>query len=324
MSGTPRVLTIGFKIHVNRELRANIRFARIEQAAEALINGVLTLVPRVFPWAERIEVTRGWSYDWWDPETEMEPVAFSARRCGDPGLDGCRAVDGQVAKQFLWADRDQPFLLLGCGAGASVLAMTAPADFGISPEVLADIEAAHRALQPILDSMQPVIGIIERQQGVMEAMRRSFEIAMQAQPPPRTRQEFTDLVHLLRGQARRAATAHPETVTVSAEAEQAAIALLPQTPEEAEEVERDIAEIKADPELSGELQRLVRDDWAGLRRWTTWAVLVWVAGQLSELANSPVTEHLSTAQIAVVQDRLMVLAVVATLVQIIFMTSDRD
>ena len=74
MPGTPRVLTIGFKIHVNPELRANIRFVRIEQAAEALINGVLTLVPRVFPWAERIEVTRGWSYDWWDPETEMIPL----------------------------------------------------------------------------------------------------------------------------------------------------------------------------------------------------------------------------------------------------------
>jgi hypothetical protein len=43
------------------------------------------------------------------------------------------------------------------------LAMTAPADFGISPDVLDNIEAAHRRLQPIQDSMQPVIGIIERQ-----------------------------------------------------------------------------------------------------------------------------------------------------------------
>lgn len=71
MSGTPRVLTVTFKIHVNRNLKANIRFPRIESAAESLVTGVLTLLPRVFPWAERVEVERGWSYDWWAPKTEV-------------------------------------------------------------------------------------------------------------------------------------------------------------------------------------------------------------------------------------------------------------
>jgi hypothetical protein len=70
MAGTPRVLTITFKIHVNRDLKANIRFARIESAAESLVNGMLTLLPRVFPWADRVAVDRNWSYDWWSPNTE--------------------------------------------------------------------------------------------------------------------------------------------------------------------------------------------------------------------------------------------------------------
>jgi hypothetical protein len=42
------------------------------------------------------------------------------------------------------------------------------------------------------------------------------------------------------------------------------------------------------------------------------------------LPTSPVTGHLSAAQTAVVQDRLMVLAIIATVVQIIFMTDGRN
>jgi hypothetical protein len=205
------------------------------------------------------------------------------------------------------------------------LAMAMPEDLGIPSEVLAEIQAAHRTLAPILDSMRPMVDIIERQRGATEAMR---EVAMQAQPPRLTRRELADLVHLLQGEPL-LATAHPGTVTVSVEADQAAIALLPQTPQEAEEVERGITEIKADPELRGELRRLVSDDdWAELRKemrkWTPWAVLAWFAWRLSELANSPVTGHLTPDQIAVVQNRLVVLAVIAALVQIIFMTDGRD
>ena len=70
-------------------------------------------------------------------------------------------------------------------------------------------------------------------------------------------------------------------MTVSAQADQAAIALLPQTPEEAAEAERGIAEIEADQELSEELHRLISDDWAELRKelrtWTPWAVFAWLA-----------------------------------------------
>ena len=70
MSGTPRVLTITFKIHV-KKTKANVRGPRIQSAAEQIVNSVLTLLPRVFPWADRVEVDRSWSYDWWTPDTEF-------------------------------------------------------------------------------------------------------------------------------------------------------------------------------------------------------------------------------------------------------------
>ena len=70
MPGSPRVLTISFKIHVNPLLRANIRFPRIQSAADQVVAAVTALVPRAFPWAERVEVTRSWAYEWWAPEVE--------------------------------------------------------------------------------------------------------------------------------------------------------------------------------------------------------------------------------------------------------------
>jgi hypothetical protein len=54
-------------------------------------------------------------------------------------------------------------------------------------------------------------------------------------------------------------------------------------------------------------------------QWTSWAVLVWIAVRLFNVANLPVTQHLSPEQTAALQDRLMVLAVILTMVQIIFM-----
>ncbi len=70
MPGTPRVLTISFKIHVNPRLRTNVRFPRIQSAADQVVAAVTALLPRAFPWAERVEVTRSWSYEWWAPEVE--------------------------------------------------------------------------------------------------------------------------------------------------------------------------------------------------------------------------------------------------------------
>ncbi len=78
MPGTPRVLTISFKIHVNPRLRTNVRGPRIQSAADQVVAAVTALLPRAFPWAERVEVTRNWSYEWWAPEMEDIPLPATA------------------------------------------------------------------------------------------------------------------------------------------------------------------------------------------------------------------------------------------------------
>jgi len=88
--------------------------------------------------------------------------------------------------------------------------MTQPDDFGIPPEVLSQVER----LAPFLAAMQPALQIVERQRETMETIRRSFEEAMQAEPPPQTRQQLAELVHRLRAQSL-TATAPAGTVTVS-------------------------------------------------------------------------------------------------------------
>ncbi len=83
MSGSPRVLTISFKIHINPRLRANVRFPRIESAADQVVAAVTALLPRAFPWAERVEVTRSWSYEWWVPEVEVIQLPATADNTPD-------------------------------------------------------------------------------------------------------------------------------------------------------------------------------------------------------------------------------------------------
>ena len=83
MSGSPRVLTISFKIHINPRLRANVRFPRIESAADQVVAAVTALLPRAFPWAERVEVTRSWSYEWWVPEVEVIQLSATADNTPD-------------------------------------------------------------------------------------------------------------------------------------------------------------------------------------------------------------------------------------------------
>jgi hypothetical protein len=83
MPGTPRVLTVSFKIHINPQLRTNVRFPRIESAADQVVAAVAALLPRAFPWADRVEVTRNWSYEWWSPEREMIALPATADNTPD-------------------------------------------------------------------------------------------------------------------------------------------------------------------------------------------------------------------------------------------------
>lgn len=83
MPGSPRVLTISFKIHVNPLLRTNVRFPRIQSAADQVVAAVTALLPRAFPWAERVEVTRSWAYEWWVPEVENIQLLATADNTPD-------------------------------------------------------------------------------------------------------------------------------------------------------------------------------------------------------------------------------------------------
>jgi len=51
---------------------------------------------------------------------------------------------------------------------------------------------------------------------------------------------------------------------------------------------------------------------------------VWLAGKLFQAADWPVTQHLSAEQIAALQNRLMVLAILVALVQMILASGSRD
>jgi hypothetical protein len=61
---SPRVLTLTFEFHVAQGLRADIRATRVRAAADQFTVAIQALAPAVFPWAERLVVTRDWSYRW--------------------------------------------------------------------------------------------------------------------------------------------------------------------------------------------------------------------------------------------------------------------
>lgn len=72
---TPRVLKITFELHVPEGLSVNINTKRLEAAVTAITSGVRALVPTVFPWANRMTVSREWSYRWSSGEIdEMLPA----------------------------------------------------------------------------------------------------------------------------------------------------------------------------------------------------------------------------------------------------------
>jgi hypothetical protein len=77
MSGTPRVLSISFRIHMN-PMASNTRFSRLESAVRQVEAAVTTLIPRLLPMAERVEVDSSWTYEWWKPKTVAIPMPVSA------------------------------------------------------------------------------------------------------------------------------------------------------------------------------------------------------------------------------------------------------
>ena len=192
-------------------------------------------------------------------------------------------------------------------------------DFGVTPEVLAEAEAAARAARPLLDllqSMRPVMEIVERQHAAMETIRQSFETAMRMQPPPETREAIAIFLHQVRDQQLLAA----EFTVPRQDAERALLTLMPQTPGEVDQVRQSVGEIEETPELSGKLHQIVNQvDWAKIGELTPWGALVLAARLLFQIADQPLTGNMSTAQIAALQNRFMVLAVILALAQIILM-----
>jgi hypothetical protein len=81
---SPRVLTITFELHVPEGLRANIRGKRLDRAIERITGAVQTLVPQVFPWADRIAVRYDWSYRWWHETDEITLPATGENTVDSP------------------------------------------------------------------------------------------------------------------------------------------------------------------------------------------------------------------------------------------------
>jgi hypothetical protein len=72
---SPRVLRLTFEIHVPKGLRRNVQFKRVEQAADRITGAVQGAVASAFPWADRINVRKEWSYAWadWSEEIVLQP-----------------------------------------------------------------------------------------------------------------------------------------------------------------------------------------------------------------------------------------------------------
>lgn len=68
---SPRVLTLTFELHVPEGLKVNVRGKRLDRAVASITGAMRTLVPQVFPWADRITVTYDWSYRWWHDWEEI-------------------------------------------------------------------------------------------------------------------------------------------------------------------------------------------------------------------------------------------------------------
>jgi hypothetical protein len=137
-----------------------------------------------------------------------------------------------------------------------------PDNFGVPPELLAQLEDARRTVEPIVANMQsvrdlianmsPVADLLARQRSAMETIQQSYEFALRVMPPPETRQAIAQLARQFREQQLFAA----DLAIREPAAEQSLLDLLPQTPEETERVEQAAKGVHADPELSEKLRRI--------------------------------------------------------------------
>jgi hypothetical protein len=198
-------------------------------------------------------------------------------------------------------------------------------DFGITPAVLANIQAVADATRPVLEDtrpfiedMRPVLAYITRQDTAMESARNAYLAIEAVDPLPVTRQALVDLFHRLPDQP--LLTTAP---TLSQQdAEQALLALLPETDEERDEVLQGIGEIQETPEFLARLRLLISDiNWKDVGELTAWGALVWVAQRLFQwAAGLPLPAHPSFDELAALGNlRLMILAVIAALAQLIWM-----
>lgn len=65
---SPRVLRMTFEFRVPEGLKRDIRFKRVEAAAERITSAVQVLTPTVLPWADQVTVNWDWSYRWYTNE----------------------------------------------------------------------------------------------------------------------------------------------------------------------------------------------------------------------------------------------------------------
>lgn len=73
----PRMLRLTFEFHIAPGLKADVRSKRVRDAAARLTAAVQALAATAFPWAERLVVTKEYSYRWMAGEEKIKLPATS-------------------------------------------------------------------------------------------------------------------------------------------------------------------------------------------------------------------------------------------------------
>jgi hypothetical protein len=208
-----------------------------------------------------------------------------------------------------------------------------PEDFGIPPDVLAQLQAAEHVVRPIMESLQAIQPVIKNWQAAADLLavqRSAMENVIRIVPsenPIRfmlpslaVRQAIFGLASQFQDQQTLAA----ELAVREPAIEQRLLDLLPQTPEETGQVEQVANEVRVNPELSEKLRDAVNQvSWSGVaRKVPLWVALYIAYRLLMNAANLPVTENLSSAQNAALQNRLVVLGIVVSIAAIILSRRD--
>jgi hypothetical protein len=195
--------------------------------------------------------------------------------------------------------------------------VTIPDNFGLSPRVLAQFQDIWRISEPTLANTPQVRDFIANMRPLVELIAQRQhpsinDLAMRVTLPPGTRQAMDDIANRFLEQHQFSAVA---LAVREPAVEQGLIDLLPRTPEETEQVERAIIEVRADPDLSEKLRNVVAQiNWSGVaRKLSPWGLLYLAYHLLMEVANLPVSENLSAAQTAALQNKFAVVAIVVSI-----------